>query len=97
MSGSNSALIIVDVQNDFCEGGSLEVKGASQIIPIINKIRSDHSFDTVVLTRDWHPQNHVSFAANHPGKEVFSVVHIQDTGIDQVLWPIHCVAETFGA
>jgi len=76
MSRSNSALIIVDVQNDFCEGGSLAVKGASQIIPIINKIRKEHQFDTIVLTRDWHPPNHVSFADNHPGKELYSVVHV---------------------
>ena len=67
-----TALIIVDVQNDFCDGGSLAVKGSLDIIPVINKLREDPIFDVIVRTRDYHAADHVSFAENHPGEELFT-------------------------
>jgi len=91
------ALIIVDVQNDFCEGGSLEVKNASEIIPRINDIRKNHQFDLIVLSADWHPQNHCSFHSNHPGSKLFEPFFLEKTQTNQVMWPDHCVQETFGA
>ena len=86
------ALIIVDVQNDFCKGGSLEVKDANAIIPRINDLMGQ--FDLVVATLDYHPSNHKSFASNHD-KEVFTMIQLN--GLDQVLWPNHCVQNTLGA
>lgn len=67
VAGGKSALIIVDMQNDFCEGGSLAVPGSLEIIPVINKLREDPAFDIIVRSRDYHPADHVSFAANHEG------------------------------
>lgn len=87
------ALIIVDIQNDFLEGGSLAVKDGDSIIPIVNEIQND--YDLVVATQDWHPENHKSFAAQHPDKNVFDVIDLN--GLPQVLWPIHCVQGSFGA
>jgi nicotinamidase/pyrazinamidase len=92
-----TALVIVDVQNDFCKGGSLAVTDANSIIPLINKLRDLPVFDLVVLTRDWHAPTHCSFAANHPGAALFSAIKLPETGVDQVMWPTHCVAGTFGA
>jgi nicotinamidase/pyrazinamidase len=92
-----TALIIVDVQNDFCKGGSLEVTDANTIIPLINKLRDLPIFDLVVLTRDWHAPTHCSFAANNPGTNVFEMIKLVDTGIDQIMWPTHCVQGTPGA
>jgi len=86
-------LIIVDVQNDFMEGGPLATKGGSEIIPIINEIIQE--FDHVVATQDWHPTNHGSFATNHEGKKPGDVIQL--AGVDQILWPPHCVQETPGA
>jgi nicotinamidase/pyrazinamidase len=88
-----TALLIVDVQNDFCPGGSLPVPNGNQIITVINRIMG--RFYTVVATQDWHPQDHVSFASNHPGKKPFDRVHIGD--IEQILWPDHCVQGKKGA
>ncbi|XOV91712.1 MAG: bifunctional nicotinamidase/pyrazinamidase [Bacteroidota bacterium] len=87
------ALILVDIQNDFLPGGSLEVKEGDQIIPFINKIMDD--FDVVVATQDWHPQDHGSFASNHPGKQMGEVIQLE--GLDQILWPDHCVQHSKGA
>ena len=87
------ALIIVDVQNDFLPGGSLEVKYGDVIIPIINEISP--KFDLVVATQDWHPQNHKSFASNHEGKKQFEKTNLH--GLDQVLWPDHCLQGSIGA
>jgi len=87
------ALIIVDVQNDFLPGGSLAVPGGDKIIDVINKLQN--SFDLVVLTQDWHPQNHKSFASNHINKKPFDVIELNS--IQQTLWPDHCVQGTFGA
>lgn len=87
------ALIIVDVQNDFCPGGALAVPQGDQIIPIINKMIP--SFDCVVQTQDWHPSDHSSFASNHENKKEYE--HIDMDYGEQVLWPDHCVQGTEGA
>ena len=89
----DEALIVIDVQNDFCPGGSLAVTGGDAIIPRINTLME--AFQTVVLTQDWHPANHSSFAANHPGAQDFSQVEMP-YGL-QTLWPVHCVQGTRGA
>jgi len=88
-----TALIIVDVQNDFCPGGALAVAGGDLIVPLINSILP--RFDVVVATQDWHPRDHASFAANHPGTQVGQVIELG--GLAQVLWPVHCVQNTPGA
>lgn len=88
-----NALLIVDLQNDFMPGGPLGVNEGDNIIPIINDL-CKMPFDVIVATKDWHPSKHISFAENHgkkPGK------HITIDGIDQILWPRHCVQETIGA
>jgi nicotinamidase/pyrazinamidase len=87
------ALIIIDVQNDFCPGGALAVAGGDAIIPRINAMMD--AFPVRVLTQDWHPANHASFAANHPGAAPFSVTDMPYG--PQVLWPAHCVIGTPGA
>ncbi len=87
------ALIIVDMQNDFCLGGALAVKHGDTIVEGINKIAT--RFKVVVTTQDWHPRNHGSFASNHSGAEPFDAVTL--SGRDQVLWPDHCVQNTHGA
>lgn len=92
MKSDTEALIVIDVQNDFCPGGALAVAGGDQIIERINGLMSQ--FSTVVLTQDWHPANHMSFAANHPGAEAFSVTQMPYG--PQVLWPTHCVQGTAG-
>jgi nicotinamidase/pyrazinamidase len=94
---NKAALIVVDVQNDFCEGGSLAVTGANEIIPLINRLRKNQLFDMVIMTRDWHPATHGSFAANNPGQKVFTVFRLPDTAVDQMMWPVHCVAGTHGS
>ncbi|WP_044201337.1 bifunctional nicotinamidase/pyrazinamidase [Flammeovirga sp. OC4] len=87
------ALLIVDVQNDFVSGGALEVPEGDQIIPTINKISS--KFDLVVATKDWHPEEHLSFADNHDGKELGQIIDLD--GLPQILWPIHCVQNSEGS
>jgi nicotinamidase/pyrazinamidase len=86
------ALIVVDVQNDFCEGGALAVKGGGEIVPIINSLMP--KFDMVVVTKDWHPKEHGSFASVH-NAEVFSMGELN--GSPQVMWPDHCVQGTKGS
>jgi nicotinamidase/pyrazinamidase len=88
-----NALILVDIQNDFVPGGALPVSEGGQIIPIVNRIQSQ--FDLVAATQDWHPPNHGSFAANHPGKRPGEVIDLD--GLPQILWPVHCVQNTAGA
>ena len=87
------ALIIVDVQNDFLPGGALAVPGGDQVIPVINQLSQE--FDLVFTTQDWHPANHCSFAASHPGKKIGDRILID--GKEQILWPVHCVQNTYGA
>ena len=89
----NKALIIIDVQNDFCPGGALAVPNGDKIIPVINKLSV--RFKRVIATQDWHPEGHMSFAVNHPGKKEFDVIDYN--GMEQVLWPAHCVSGTPGA
>lgn len=93
MRPATDALIVIDVQNDFCPGGALAVAGGDEIISRINGLMGD--FATVVLTQDWHPANHASFAANHPGATPFSLTQMPYG--PQVLWPTHCVQGTKGA
>lgn len=90
MQSERSVLIVVDVQNGFTPGGNLAVADADQIIPCINQLAQQ--FHNVVLTQDWHPHNHISFADNHPGKQAFETIAL-DYG-SQVLWPSHCVQGT---
>jgi nicotinamidase/pyrazinamidase len=87
------ALILVDIQNDFLHGGALAVPDGDAVIPIANKLQA--VFPLVVATQDWHPANHGSFAANHPGKKVFEQIDLN--GLPQTLWPAHCVQNTPGA
>lgn len=86
-------LILVDLQNDFCPGGNLEVPDGDQVIPVANKIMP--YFDLIVASKDWHPANHLSFAANHPWRRPGQVIDLN--GVQQVLWPMHCVQDSFGA
>lgn len=90
---NKSALIVVDVQNGFCPGGNLAVAHADEIIPKINQLAQ--YFDNIVITQDWHPDHHISFAMNHVGKQPFETIEL-DYGT-QVLWPKHCVQGTFDA
>lgn len=88
------ALIIVDVQNDFCEGGALAVPEANSIISYINSLTQNTDYDEIILTQDWHPANHKSFASNN-GKKVGETITLN--GGPQFMWPDHCVQGTFGA
>ena len=83
-------LLVIDVQNDFCPGGSLAVEDGDAVVPVINRIMP--TFDRVIATQDWHPVNHVSFASQHRGRKVLDLVDAG--GIEQVLWPDHCVQGT---
>jgi nicotinamidase/pyrazinamidase len=87
------ALILVDIQNDFLPGGALAVPDGDAVIPVANKLQS--AFPLVVATQDWHPAQHGSFAASHPGKKVFEQIELN--GLPQTLWPVHCVQGTRGA
>lgn len=88
-----NALIIIDVQNDFMPGGALAVPQGDEIVPLINDLQD--KFDLVVATQDWHPEAHASFASSHEGSEEFDVIKID--GLDQVLWPEHCIQNSQGA
>jgi nicotinamidase/pyrazinamidase len=88
-----NCLIVVDVQNDFLPGGALAVKNGDLIIAEVNELQKN--FELVVATQDWHPADHKSFASAHEGKEVFQEIILD--GLPQVLWPDHCVQETYGA
>ena len=87
------ALVLVDVQNDFLPGGALPVREGDAIIPLANRLQK--AFRLVVATQDWHPTNHGSFAANHPGTKAFEQIDLN--GLPQTLWPVHCVQGTPGA
>lgn len=87
------ALLVVDLQYDFLPGGSLAVTNGDQIIEVINNIQK--KFGLIIATQDWHPQDHKSFASQYPDKEVFEIINLN--GLNQVLWPTHCVEGTKGA
>jgi nicotinamidase/pyrazinamidase len=86
-------LLVVDVQNDFCPGGRLAVPRGDEIVPLVNRLAG--RFANVVLTQDWHPPGHLSFASSHPGKEPFQTIEVAYG--TQVLWPDHCVQGSPGA
>ncbi|WP_192820924.1 bifunctional nicotinamidase/pyrazinamidase [Rufibacter sp. LB8] len=87
------ALLVIDIQNDFIPGGALAVPGGDEIISIVNQLQP--KFDLVVATQDWHPAQHKSFATQHSGKNVFDIIQLH--GLEQSLWPDHCVQGTWGA
>ena len=89
----SEALIVIDVQTDFCPGGALAVAGGDEIVPVVNRLID--TFDNVVLTQDWHPAGHSSFASTHPGKSPFETIEMAYG--PQTLWPDHCVQGTAGA
>ena len=93
MKNANAALIVVDVQNDFCPSGALAVAGGDQVVPVINAMMPDYG--ACVFTQDWHPANHASFASQHAGKAPLEL--IEASYGPQVLWPDHCVQGTTGA
>lgn len=88
-----NALLLIDIQKDFLPGGSLEVPEGDKIIPVVNEIQE--YFDIVVATQDWHPEDHGSFASNHPGKKPGDKVALD--GVEQILWPDHCIQQSEGA
>jgi nicotinamidase/pyrazinamidase len=90
---AKTALILVDLQNDFCLGGALAVPGADDVISLANTLQSQ--FDVVIATKDWHPADHASFASNQPLHKVGEVIAVN--GVEQILWPDHCVQGTHGA
>jgi nicotinamidase/pyrazinamidase len=91
--GERDLLLVVDIQNDFCPGGSLAVPRGDEVVPIINRLAA--RFPHVVLTQDWHPPGHQSFASSHPGRRPFEIITVAYG--PQVLWPDHCVQGTAGA
>ncbi|MEE9387252.1 MAG: bifunctional nicotinamidase/pyrazinamidase [Paracoccaceae bacterium] len=93
MHAPSHALIVIDVQNDFCPGGALAVAGGDEIVKSINALMDD--FATVILTQDWHPADHSSFAANHADRDPFTMIDMPYG--PQVLWPTHCVQGSTGA
>jgi nicotinamidase/pyrazinamidase len=91
--GEHDAFLVVDVQNDFCPGGALAVPRGDEIVPLVNRLA--RRFAHVLLTQDWHPQGHMSFASSHPGRKPYET--IEASYGPQVLWPDHCVQGTRGA
>lgn len=91
--GDGDVLLVVDVQNDFCPGGALAVPGGDAVVPMVNSLAG--RFPHVVLTQDWHPPGHQSFASSHPGKQPFDTITLAYG--PQVLWPDHCIQDSEGA
>lgn len=91
--GESDLLLVVDVQNDFCPGGKLAVPRGDEVVTVINRLAT--RFAHVVLTQDWHPKGHSSFASSHPGKQPYDTIEVSYG--QQVLWPDHCVQGTPGA
>ena len=91
--GKNDVLIVVDIQNDFCPGGALAVPRGDEVVPIVNALAA--RFRNVVLTQDWHPRGHLSFASSHPGRKPYETFAAPYG--EQVLWPDHCIQATPGA
>jgi nicotinamidase/pyrazinamidase len=90
---AEQALIVIDVQNDFCPGGALAVAGGDEVVPLVNGLVGD--FAHVILTQDWHPQHHSSFASSHPGRQPFETTTMSYG--EQTLWPDHCIQGSKGA
>jgi nicotinamidase/pyrazinamidase len=93
MKDASEVLLVIDVQNDFMPGGALAVAHGDEVVPVINRLA--RGFSHVVLTQDWHPASHVSFAPNHAGRQPFETIALPYG--EQVLWPVHCVQGTEGA
>ena len=93
MKDVDDVLLVVDVQNDFMPGGALAVARGDEVVPVVNRLA--RGFSHVVLTQDWHPASHISFAANHAGRTPFEMITLPYG--EQVLWPVHCVQDTQGA
>ncbi len=91
--GERDVLLVVDIQNDFCPGGGLSVPRGDDVVPLVNRLAQD--FAHVVLTQDWHPHGHLSFASSHPGTKPYQTIQVSYG--PQVLWPDHCVQGTKGA
>jgi nicotinamidase/pyrazinamidase len=92
-TGDRDVLLVVDVQNDFCPGGALAVPRGDEVVSVINRLA--RRFDHVVLTQDWHPRGHQSFASTHPGRKPYETIAVAYG--PQILWPDHCVQGTAGA
>ena len=90
---TDEALIVIDLQNDFCPGGALAVAGGDEIVPLVNALVQ--AFEHVILTQDWHPPHHSSFASSHPGKQAFETMQMPYG--EQTLWPDHCIQGSGGA
>ena len=93
MRKDTDVLLVIDMQNDFCPGGNLAVPGGNDIVPLVNRLA--HGFAHVVLTQDWHPAGHSSFASSHPGQQPFAMIEMPYG--PQTLWPDHCIQNTEGA
>lgn len=93
VTGDNDVLLVVDIQNDFCPDGALAVPRGDQVVPVVNRLA--RQFDHVVLTQDWHPPDHQSFASHHPGRQPFEVIEVEYG--PQILWPDHCIQGSPGA
>jgi len=91
--GAQDIFLVVDIQNDFCPGGGLAVPRGDEVVPLINNLAAKYAH--VVLTQDWHPRGHLSFASSHPGKQPYQTIEVAYG--TQVLWPDHCVQGTEGA
>ncbi|UCG99554.1 MAG: bifunctional nicotinamidase/pyrazinamidase [Burkholderiales bacterium] len=93
MMNTDSVLLVMDVQNDFLPGGALAVPRGDEVVPIVNRLAA--RFDNVILTQDWHPPNHISFASRHPGSKPYDTIDLPYG--PQILWPDHCVQGSRGA
>jgi nicotinamidase/pyrazinamidase len=91
--GEHDVLLVVDIQNDFCPGGALSVPRGDEVVPLVNRLAQ--RFEHVVLTQDWHPRGHQSFASTHPGRKLYDTIMVSYG--PQILWPDHCVQGTAGA
>ena len=91
--GERDVLLVVDIQNDFCPGGALAVPHGDEVVPLVNRVA--RAFSHVVLTQDWHPSGHRSFASTHPGKKPYDVIELPYG--PQILWPDHCIQGSAGA
>lgn len=93
LNSASDALLVIDLQNDFCLGGALAVEGGDEVVPVINILAG--KFSHVLLTQDWHPAGHISFASTHPGTQPYQTIAAPYGA--QTLWPDHCVQDTPGA